>query len=124
VRRILSVSLLLLFSLPLISPLFAADAAELSLPACCRRDGKHHCTMVRKNSNDGSGLQADAMRERCPCVPVAPVTTRIEFFPGADRATLRAEAVSDPAGAVQTEVRRCVLFDRSRQKRGPPFRQA
>jgi hypothetical protein len=124
VRRILSLSLLLLFSLPLISPLVAADAAEMSLPACCRRDGKHHCRMVQRDANGRIGFQAAAVHERCSNYPAAPIRPRIDFSSDEGRAVLFAEVVIHPSGVAQTEVRRCISFDRSRQKRGPPFRQA
>jgi hypothetical protein len=44
-RRLVSSSLLLLFSLMLLAPLLGAipATAEENLPACCRRDGNHHC---------------------------------------------------------------------------------
>lgn len=44
-RRLVSSSLLLLFSLTLLAPLLAAlpSTVEENLPACCRRDGKHQC---------------------------------------------------------------------------------
>jgi hypothetical protein len=44
VRRAIAFSLMVLFSLTLIAPLFAPDA-DANLPACCRRNGKHHCMM-------------------------------------------------------------------------------
>ena len=43
-RRALSISLILFFSLgPIAATLGASDDA--GLPACCRRHGEHHCTM-------------------------------------------------------------------------------
>jgi hypothetical protein len=120
VRRILSVSLLLLFSLPLISPLFAVDAAGTNLPACCRKDGKHHCMMVRSESQDGSGLHVSTVRERCPYGPAVPVASHVDFFSEASVVTAFAGSVSHPTGIVQTEARLRISFDRSRQKRGPP----
>lgn len=59
-RRVLASVLLLLFSLALASPLFASDP-ESNLPACCRRNGKHHCNM-RMGGDSGPGIQTAA----CP----------------------------------------------------------
>jgi hypothetical protein len=62
VRRLLAISLLLLFSFPLVSPLLALSAnPETNLPACCRRDGKHHCQMNMQRSSastDGAAVFA------------------------------------------------------------------
>ena len=35
--------LLALFSFSLISPAVLASDADSKLPACCKRNGKHHC---------------------------------------------------------------------------------
>ena len=42
-RKLLSLAFLLLFSLPLISPLFALATPATRLPICCRNNGNHHC---------------------------------------------------------------------------------
>src|SRR6202012_2193715 len=53
-RRLLSILLLAAFALPLVAPLLAlAQDPDAGLPACCRRHGQHHCTMLdvgRENS--------------------------------------------------------------------------
>jgi hypothetical protein len=47
-RRLLSVLLLAVFGLPVVSPFFAMSTTDVArLPACCRREGKHHCTMLQ-----------------------------------------------------------------------------
>ncbi len=43
-RRILAIVLLIAFGSPLILPALASSAApQRNLPACCRRNGTHHC---------------------------------------------------------------------------------
>jgi hypothetical protein len=73
-RRPPAILLVFLFSFSLIAPaLFVA--AESDLPACCRRNGKHHCNMA--GGMDGqdmadappSGPAADALRLKCPFYP-------------------------------------------------------
>lgn len=123
-RRIFAISLLLLFSLPLILPFFAASAAEVNLPACCRKGGKHHCMMMQTGSQDGSGLRVDVVRERCPYSPTIPTTPHVDFSADAAREVVCAAIVSHPSGVVQSEARRRISFDRSRQKRGPPSYQS
>lgn len=49
-RRLVSILLLLLLSMPAALPVLAGTVRvsagdDASLPACCRRDGAHHCAM-------------------------------------------------------------------------------
>ncbi len=120
VRRIVSISLLLMFSLPLISPLFAARTAEANLPACCRRVGKHHCIMSQTTSSDGRSIQVGAVRERCPSYPATPVTPHLDLSLDEVRARVFAGVIGLETCIAQTEARYRISFDRSRQKRGPP----
>ncbi len=123
-RRILAISLLLLLGLPLVAPLFADGAAEASVPACCRRDGKHHCMMMQMESQSGDGVRLAAVRERCPYCPTVPVTPHLDFAMDAGETTICSAVVSHPCGVAQTEARLRISFDRSRQKRGPPLFQS
>jgi hypothetical protein len=43
-RRAIAISLMMLFSWTLIAPFYARDSGA-NLPACCRKNGKHHCAM-------------------------------------------------------------------------------
>jgi hypothetical protein len=110
--------LLVLFSFPLIVPAQRTDN-EAKLPACCRREGKHHCGMANGSSQQQtSGVSA---RAKCPSYPVASAAplfsntvllnpSRIFF----------ASIVNHPAVQSQTEALQRISFSRSRQKRGPP----
>jgi hypothetical protein len=84
-RRILSILLLLALGL---GPAGAADGLasglrsgwtgkvdESRVPACCRRDGKHHCSMSAEQFADLSGETTVAARESCPCMPQALAST-------------------------------------------------
>jgi hypothetical protein len=74
VSRLLSTTLLLVFSFPLIAPLFAlGGAASLRLPACCRRNGAHHCMMQADLAGDGADgrVHVQAFRPSCPMFPKA-----------------------------------------------------
>jgi hypothetical protein len=119
VRRLLAISLLLLFSFLLVSPLLASDAVDARLPACCRRAGKHHCAML-SDAGSQQGKSVSIVAEKCPCSPAIPAVFHLSAFaPPADDA-LFAGLVSHPAIHAQTEAQYRISFDRARQKRGPP----
>jgi hypothetical protein len=122
VRRLLSITLLLLFSLPLISPvLVLAASSEANLPACCRRNGAHHCTMkLHQADASGHGPTFSAIPQRCPAYPAIVTSVRHGELSFYQASLIFAEVVSHPAVKVQTQVRARVALDRSRQQRGPP----
>jgi hypothetical protein len=127
---------MLILGLPMISPLYAMEDAAGNLPACCRRDGKHHCMMMAgmvmdaalgatrggasASSNPGTQPTVAIVTERCPYGP--------QGLPGAvhrDGTLDTASAVfaglmAHPAGSPQTESKRRVSSLRARHKRGPP----
>jgi hypothetical protein len=123
VRRTITTLLLLLFLVPLISPLFAANAAETKLPAYCRRDGKHHCEMPTSWKSGDAGtktIQAFSLRQKCPSYPVSPITVHIDFSTDKARDATYLGIIGLETCVSQTEARYRISFDRSRQKRGPP----
>jgi len=125
VRRILSISLLLLLTLPLVSPLFASSATDASVPACCRRVGKHHCLMMmgavaRSSASDSTQAKSATVQESCPYTLVASVAINLPFVPDEVRTAISASTLSAAADPIPTEVARQISLDRSHQKRGPP----
>jgi len=117
VRRILAISLLILFALPFTLPLFGADAAAASVPACCRRNGKHHCVMSLNSSRTSS---VPTLWQRCPYSFKPPAVLVLPSFTPSPSASIFAGVMRHPAAAAQVAARQRVSFDRSRQKRGPP----
>jgi hypothetical protein len=117
VRRLLAISLLMLFSVSLISPLFASDVVQASLPACCRRAGNHHCAEYdgALQHNNGVGIT-----EKCPYIPAGAAVLHLSIFEPPTSGAVFAGLVSHPAIHAQTATQHRVSFDRSRQKRGPP----
>src|SRR6266700_4977466 len=67
-RRFSAILLLALFSFSLLSPAAPGSGADANLPACCRLDGKHHCSMRRGGgaSQSGAGFKANG---KCPMYP-------------------------------------------------------
>jgi len=118
-RRALAALLVTVFSFPLIAPAFASGADESQLPACCRRDGKHHCAMQLEVGNIPA--QSRVISEKCPYSPFAgsPLLQPHAF------AAVRPPAVAGPAQGAAAIIRAAeagyrISADRTRHKRGPP----
>ncbi|MBZ5576159.1 MAG: hypothetical protein LAP40_06320 [Acidobacteriia bacterium] len=114
-RRIPAWALLALFSFSLIAPALAWNP-DSKLPACCRREGKHHCAMDNALSPASPAVQA-----LCPFYPqtgAAPAYAKTAVAWAASQAV--AAVFSHPAGRARTEGLSRVSFSRTRQKRGPP----
>lgn len=116
VRRALAISLLTLFLLPFALPLFGASARQTDLPACCRRNGKHHCMMSMVSSR----MQTRIIGVKCPYRIVPPAVMVAPPYAPAPAASIFAGVTRHPAVAPQVEALRRVSLDRARQKRGPP----
>jgi hypothetical protein len=119
-RRALAIFLLVGFSFPLIAPLFASGPSESSLPACCRRDGKHHCTMGA--TMEGQVPSSDrTITERCPYAPFAGLALMLPHAFAAAHRSIAAAGPAGPAAMVGDALAGYrISADRTRQKRGPP----
>jgi hypothetical protein len=123
-RRAPAILLVFLFSFSLIGPALFVDA-ESDLPACCRRDGKHHCGMAGDMAAamaDAplSGPAADALRLKCPFYPIG--ATLPEIGPAlvvASPGTGLSVVHQIPDAAQAKDGYRISHFD-SHRKRGPP----
>jgi hypothetical protein len=121
VRRLLAITLSLLFSFPLISPLFALTGdASANLPICCRRNGAHHCGVNMAMNTSGSGLKLIPRPEHCPAYPQATNAVPHLQLAVPTASLLFAEAVSHPSVKPQIQALARIARDRSRHKRGPP----
>jgi len=121
VRRLVAISLLTLFTFPFVLPLFGTSAVEATLPACCRRNGKHHCMMYMAWSQ---GLSFRTVREKCPYSIAPPAILVLRSFTPSAAASVFAGITRHPASAPQVEAQLRISFDRTRQKRGPPAQLA
>jgi hypothetical protein len=70
-RRISAILLLALFSFSLIGFAFQPDS-DSNLPACCRRNGSHHCSLAAHKRSSGVGFSASG---QCPMFPTFAVAT-------------------------------------------------
>jgi hypothetical protein len=119
-RRALASFLLTLFSLPLIAPL-ALAGSDGTLPACCRRDGKHRCSMSSTEDASTPGEVSLHSTAKCCSYPKgAAATTNSNIGAPENSAAIFAAVISHPAVQAQTEARYRISFARSSQKRGPP----
>jgi hypothetical protein len=118
-RRACASLLLLVFSLPLIAPLLASTPDDSQLPACCRRGGKHHCTMSMEMGYVPSRYHV--AREKCPFSPFARTPLlQPHALPLMNRPALAGIAVGPAAAVGSAEAGYRVSADRTRHKRGPP----
>jgi hypothetical protein len=117
-RRLTAILLLLQFLLVAGTPLLAAGA-ESSLPACCRRDGKHHC-MGHMPEGLQIGTSLRASNSKCPAFPkIATASNSCYGDPGGSQ-EFYALLITRPATYVRVESSYRICWRRSRQKRGPP----
>jgi hypothetical protein len=117
-RRAIAVLLMLVFSSMLIAPVLAADP-EASLPACCRRHGKHHCAM-RMAVQPGSRTGFTTVKGKCPCFPAGTTAVRSwQFRPELDP-SLACGWLRGPFTAAPAQSGFPFTFRRGHPKRGPP----
>ena len=117
-RRVLASLLVALFSFSLIAPAVFASDPDSKLPACCRRDGKHHCGMA---SHTDSPAGPTARPARCDLFPSggAVLASQIAGLPGISRAALTG-FFSQPAALNHAETVSRISYSQAGQKRGPP----
>lgn len=117
-RRIFAILLMALISFPLISPALLASDMDSKLPACCRRNGSHHCSIMAWQSHAaGPAIETG----RCLSFPVATafLGNQTVSSPGMSQ-TIVGGLVSHPASPTQAEALCRMSYSRAGQKRGPP----
>jgi hypothetical protein len=122
-RKLLAITLLVLSGMPLFQPLLAMTRkSEADLPACCRRNGRHHCmmSMVARGQLTSRAPQFHAPGDKCPYSPASILIAVDNFFALPNAQAIFAQLIAHPAIAAQTESKLRISLNRSRQKRGPP----
>jgi hypothetical protein len=122
-RKLIAILLLAAFGLPFAPQLFAATGqSESNLPACCRRNGKHHCMMSASEKREAASTKPEfrSPLDKCPYTPGTVVTSRHHADGLAASSVVYAELLSHPSVRPQTESKWRIARDRSRSKRGPP----
>jgi hypothetical protein len=118
-RRAIAILLMIVFSWTLIAPFLVRDS-DANLPACCRRGGKHHCSMRRMGQLADNQRGFTTVSEKCPYCPLSISSVNSPVYKSAAAGASYAEFVSHPALAPQTEAHYRISSLRSHQKRGPP----
>ena len=120
VSRAIALALLLVLAGNTALPAFFADP-QANLPACCRRDGKHHCAMMdmAQQQEDNAGPSWTAAK--CPQFPKnsAPFCT-VKPAPPQPSTLVTGLVSGQPTVKAHAEVLYRVSHSRTRQKRGPP----
>ena len=117
-KRFFASLLLALFSFSLITPALLADS-DANLPACCRRLGLHHCSIVGQRAGS-TGARIDIAR--CPQFPGTRAVPASAKLSGLTRSftPFFASIASHPATQARTEALYRISYSRAGQKRGPP----
>ena len=114
VRRLPAIFLLSVFSLALIVPVVWLEP-DSKLPACCRREGLHHCAMTAESSG-GSAIQAV-----CPVFPGTSAAPAYSKLTGArPLQAVEASIAAQTAVRARTEILAHSFSHRAQPKRGPP----
>ncbi len=68
--KFIAIALLLILAGDTALPALLASP-ESNLPACCRRDGKHHCAMMEtlENQQENAGPSWKTVAKKCPSFP-------------------------------------------------------
>ena len=117
-RRLSALALLVLFSFSLFGPAIFASDPDANLPACCRRAGKHACTMLTGQRSSGPAVQASVC-SAFPGVKAAPASSKTA--PPQRSRSVVGGVLIQAFPQQQAESLQRISFDRNSQKRGPPF---
>jgi hypothetical protein len=82
-RRWFALILLLLTALLPLQPLIASAQADASLPACCHRNGSHHCMILQGMKPAHSGTQTTVRSAPCPMwkITISPAVVAVAAAP-------------------------------------------
>jgi hypothetical protein len=118
-RRGIAIVLMTIFGWLMALPAFAAST-DLTVPACCRRSGQHHC-MMQEQAMGQAGPATVTVAPQCPFWHRSDaVATQARFCALGVHQAVFAGLTQHPAVSPQTQAAYRISHDRSRQKRGPP----
>ena len=121
--RLLAFLMLALIGLFQAAPLLALSSSdpEANLPACCRRNGHHHCAMMDQDRRSAASDAQHQIQGRCPFYPRATTTPIFPIHAAPPSPALHSVHIaSSPANHAQANPVCRLSLDRSSPKRGPP----
>jgi hypothetical protein len=120
VRQVWAVILLVVFGAPCVVSVLLADSTS-SLPACCRRDGQHQCTLRNDPMSAASEPGVQAVGMKCPVFPrTGPISSHSETLGAGIARAVFAALIQHPSVRPQVEAQYRISYSRASQKRGPP----
>jgi len=124
-RRSTAIAVLLLLLSSWGTPFLSAltGRTEESLPACCRRNGKHHCMMSlgERRQLGGPYRQFNPPAEKCPYAPAAAVAVHSELYAIPATESAFAAFFGGAATFAQSRSLLHIAETSSLRKRGPPI---
>lgn len=121
-RRAFAVLLLALFSFPLIAPALSTSDRQSTLPACCRRDGKHHCEMMAMQLDEATPSLKSAPCTLFPRSAMGPADLGTGLAPS--RPLRGVTLIRSRAPLLRAILPRAAGQHRAWPKRGPPSFEA
>ncbi|QMV17544.1 hypothetical protein GOB94_01620 [Granulicella sp. 5B5] len=121
-RRLLSFVLLLIFGLPTVAAALGGSSDPDSLlPACCRRNGAHHCMMSQAEIDALlHGTHFTSLRSKCPYYPTAATPLQHQQLAFRANGAISVSLISMPVRIGQIRAWARVAERGARHKRGPP----
>jgi len=119
-QRACAILLMAVFSISLIAPALTLEP-EAKLPACCRRDGKHGCAMLKSRSSEQSGRPILKGRVHCESYPTGnaiPAAAKVIIAQPVHRIGPSCVCDAQLIAPVQVPHRRSM--PRAWRQRGPP----
>ena len=116
-RRILAITLLIAFGSPLVLPILASTPdLQRNLPACCRRNGAHHCNGLMASAGDSPALKSPP----CPNYPTPGTPANLNSAALATPGVLTPAILHTFAVAMATHPRPQISILSANLLRGPP----
>jgi len=123
-RRLTAIAVLFLLLCLWGTPILLAlsNRSEDNLPACCRRNGKHHCmmSMAERRQLSGQRRQVAPPAEKCPYAPARVAAVHNELFAIPASRSILTDFVADSARLMRAESPPRIAGADSFYKRGPP----
>lgn len=116
-RRALASILIAVFSFPLFAAVTLAGGAR-EIPACCRRNGKHHCAMTESQPSGAPTFAATQLK--CPLYPKANLSPRASHSPALGAAVDSGALRQFRSAITPATVYPRIASSSSALKRGPP----